>query len=164
MGTNWAACAHDLRTIGGFDTRLGPGGTTTAAGQETEAQRRLLSHCAQAVYVPSAIAWHYLHREFLEPEWVLRRTYRHGLEWGIRRSRGKSSAVLPILRAGIGRLNAHAKGAFLRLLGGEQRTFAAAYHEAKWRGRWDGTWLGQKWDQLPQYAPPTKDNRLPRAA
>src|SRR4051812_43549921 len=43
MGTNWAAFADDLRAIGGFDTRLGPGGTTSAAGQETEAQRRLMA-------------------------------------------------------------------------------------------------------------------------
>src|SRR5262245_2791134 len=164
MGTNWAAFAHDLRTIGGFDTRLGPGGTTTAAGQETEAQRRLLSHGAQAVYVPSAIAWHYLHREFLEPEWVLKRTYRHALEWGIRRTRGKASPALTIVRAALGRLNAHLKGASLRLLGGEQRRFAARCHEVKWRGRWDGLWLGLRWDDQPQFKAPAASDSPGRAA
>jgi GT2 family glycosyltransferase len=164
MGTNWAAFSSDLIAAGGFDTRLGPGGTTGAAGQETEAQRRLLAHGARAIYVPDAIAWHYLHREFLEPEWVLRRTYRHGLEWGIRRTRNSKPAMLAIFRACFGRLNAHAKGLVLRLLGGEARRFAASFHEAKWRGRWEGLWLGRKWDLLPQLAPPASSSRLPQAA
>jgi GT2 family glycosyltransferase len=164
MGTNWAAFAHDLRAVGGFDTRIGPGGTTTAAGQETEAQRRLLAHGAQAVYVPNAIAWHFLHREFLQPEWVLKRAYRHALEWGIRRTRGNPSLASTIMRAALGRLNAHAKAALLRLLGGEQRRFAAAFHEVKWRGRWDGLWLGTRWDEQPQIKTPAASDSPARAA
>jgi GT2 family glycosyltransferase len=153
MGTNWAAFAGDLVAAGGFETRLGPGAATCAAGQETEAQRRLVRHGAKPVYVPGAIAWHYLHREFLDPAWVLRRAWRHGLEWGIRRTRDGQPATWPILRAAIGRLNAHVKGAVLRLLGGEERRFAAAFHEAKWRGRWEGLFLGRRWDELPRLAP-----------
>lgn len=153
MGTNWAAFTMDLLAIGGFDSRLGPGGTTGAAGQETEAQRRLLARGGRAVYVPEAQAWHYLHREFLDPAWVLRRAFRHGLEWGIRRTRGQQGSLGVYLKAVIGRLNAHGKGLVLRLLGGEERRFAAAYHEEKWRGRWQGLWLGRRWDQLPQLVP-----------
>jgi GT2 family glycosyltransferase len=154
LGGNWAAFAGDILAAGGFDTRLGPGGSTGAAGQETEAQRRLIARGARSIYVPQAVAWHYSHREFLDPNWILRRTYRHGLEWGIRRTRGKPSAWQPIVRAVLGRLNAHAKGLVLRASGAEARQFAAAFHEAKWRGRWDGLWLGRKWDSLPQLAPP----------
>jgi len=150
LGTNWAAFADDLKAIGGFDTRLGPGASTFAAGQETEAQRRLLTCGNRAVYVPDAIAWHYLHREFLDPAWVRRRAVRHGLEWGIRRTRGRERSWSPFLRAALGLLNAHLKGTVLRVIGGEARRFEAAYHEGKWRGRWDGLWLGRKWDQLPQ--------------
>ncbi len=164
MGTNWAAFAHDLRAIGGFDTRLGPGGTTTAAGQETEAQRRLLVHGAQAVYVPTAVAWHYLHLEFLDPAWVLKRAYRHALEWGIRRTRDNPSPAFNIVRAAFGRLNAHAKAAALRLLGGEQRRFAADFHEVKWRGRWNGLWLGMRWDEQPQFKTPAACDSSTRAA
>ena len=164
MGTNWAAFASDLAAIGGFDTRLGPGGTTGAAGQETEAQRRLAARGAAAVYVPEAIAWHYLHREFLDPEWVLRRAYRHALEWGIRRTRDSKPALSPILRAVVGQLNAHAKGLLLRLGGGEQRRFEAAFHEAKWRGRWNGVWLGRRWDDVPQLTAPAAGDFLSRAA
>src|SRR5205085_380560 len=81
MGTNWAAFSADLLAIGRFDTRLGPGASTSAAGQETEAQRRLLVQGTHAIYVPEAVSWHYLHREYLDRQWLLRRTYRHALEW-----------------------------------------------------------------------------------
>jgi glycosyltransferase involved in cell wall biosynthesis len=164
MGTNWAAFAHDLRAIGGFDIRLGPGGTTTAAGQETEAQRRILARGAEAVYIPDAIAWHYLHREFLDPEWVLQRIYRHALEWGIRLTRGSASPALTIVRAAVGRMNARAKATALRLLGGEQQRFAARWCEVKWRGRWDGLWLGMRWDDQPQFSMPAANDLPARAA
>jgi GT2 family glycosyltransferase len=164
MGTNWAAFASDLLAAGGFDSRLGPGPATVAAGQETEAQRRLVANGSQAVYVPGAIAWHYLHPEFLTPEWVLRRAYRHALEWGIRRTRGRRSVAQTIARAAIGRLNAHLKGVVLRLLGDEELRFEADFHEAKWRGRWNGLWLGRKWDTLPQLKPPVTTARLAKAA
>jgi GT2 family glycosyltransferase len=164
MGTNWAAFAGDLVAAGGFDTRLGPGGTTGAAGQETEAQRRLAAAGAKASYVPDAVAWHYLHREFLDPAWVLRRAYRHGLEWGIRRTRGSNASSLPIVRAALSRLNAHAKGLALRLAGGEVRRFQASFHEAKWRGRWEGLWLGRQWEMLPQIKAIPAGTEVSRAA
>jgi hypothetical protein len=153
MGTNWAAFADDLAAIGGFDSRLGPGGTTGAAGQETEAQRRLVARGGRAIYVPGSVAWHYLHREYLDPAWVRRRAFRHGLEWGLRRTRDGQGSPSVYLRAALGRLNAHAKALWLRLLGGEERRFAAAYQEDKWRGRWQGLWLGRRWDQMPQLVP-----------
>ena len=144
MGTNWAAFAarpdrrRRLRHAAGSRRehgrcRAGDRGPAAAADMRQ----------TRAVYVPEAIAWHYLHREFLDPAWVLRRPYRHGLEWGIRRTRGRERSWSPFLRAALGRLNAHVKGHVLRLLGGEARRFEAAYHEAKWRGRWDGLWLGR---------------------
>jgi hypothetical protein len=150
MGTNWAAFSADLLAIGGFDSRLGPGAATSASGQETEAQQRLAGSGARAVYVPDALAWHYLHREFLDPAWVRRRAFRHGLEWGIRRTRGGQATLGPFVRSAMGRCNAHLKGLVLRLIGGEKLRFEAAYHEDKWRGRWQGLWLGRKWEQLPQ--------------
>jgi GT2 family glycosyltransferase len=164
MGTNWAAFASDLRAIGGFDTRLGPGGTTGAAGQETEAERRLLAQGCEPVYVPGAVAWHYLHREFLDRPWILKRAYRHALEWGLRRTRDRQPALLPILRGACGIANARAKAALLRILGGEQRRFAADFHEARWRGRWDGLWLGRRWNELPQIPPASPTDIASRAA
>jgi len=146
MGTSWAAFAEDLQAIGGFDTRVGPGAASGATGQESDAQRRLLAAGCHAIYTPQAVAWHYLHAEFLEPQWVLKRAYRHGLEWGIRRTRGNRRSLAPLIHGALSRLNAHLKGALLRLVGGEERQFAAAFHEAKWRGRWEGLLLGRRWD------------------
>ena len=164
MGTNWAAFAGDLLAIGGFDTRLGPGETTVAAGQETEAQRRLAARGGRGVYVPEAIAWHYLHREFLNPAWVRRRAFRHGLEWGIRRTRDGQPILRTLFHAAVGRLNALLKSWYWRLAGGEERQFKAAYHLDKWRGRWQGLWLGRRWDQLPQLVPPEPLESTRRAA
>ena len=164
MGTNWAAFAGDLLAIGGFDTRLGPGATTGAAGQETEAQRRLVAHGGQAVYVPEAVGWHYLHREFLDPTWVRRRAFRHGLEWGIRRTRDGQPSTGPMLKAALGWCNARLKSVLLRLAGGEERRFAAAYHADRWRGRWQGLWLGRSWDQLPQLVPSAPADLVRQAA
>jgi len=164
MGTNWAAFVRDLAACGSFDTRLGPGGTTGASGQESEAQRRLAAGGVQPIYVPMAVVWHYLHRNFLEAPWMLGRTYRHALEWGIRRTRSRQPLAPILLRALTGRLNAHVKGAVFRLLGGEKRRFEAEFHEAKWRGRWDGIWLGRRWDELPQIKSPLRPIKLSRAA
>jgi GT2 family glycosyltransferase len=153
MGTSWAAFAEDLQAIGGFDWRFGPGAASGATGQESDAQRRLLAAGCRAVYVPQAMAWHYLHAEFLDPSWVLRRAYRHGLEWGIRRVQSSRLPATAILHAALSRLNAHVKGAALRLAGGEERGFAADFHEAKWRGRWEGVLLGRQWKRGAGIAP-----------
>ncbi len=95
---------------------------------------------------------------------MLKRAYRHALEWGIRRTRDNSSPAATIVRAALGRLNAKAKAAGLRLLGGEQRRFAAAFHEVKWRGRWDGLWLGMRWDEQPQFKTLAASDSPARAA
>lgn len=154
MGTNWAAFAGDLIAAGGFDTRLGPGSLIAATGDETEAQWRLADRGLWAVYVPGALVWHYLHPEFLDPQWVLMRTYRHGLTWGIRRTYRGQPLLGPLLRAAAGRLHATFKrhvGKWFRTPG---RQFGALWQEAKWRGRWDGLWLGRQWARLPRSAQP----------
>ena len=136
MGTNWAAFAGDLVAAGGFDTRLGPGGTTGAAGQETEAQRRLRDRrraaglCARCHCLALLAS-----RVSRTPEWVLRRAYQHGLEWGIRRHEEAEPAVTAPVRAESHRADSMRmpRAFVLRVLGGEQRRFEAAFHEAKWR-------------------------------
>ena len=164
MGTNWAAFAGDLVAAGGFDSRFGPGSTTGATGQETEAQHRLLANGRQSVYVPQASVWHHLHREYLDPQWVLKRTYRHGLEWGIRQTRGKRSTSRLLAHSALRRWNAHAKGFALRLFGREQWRFAADFYEAKWSGRWEGMKLGQHWEDVPRISPVNIPGGLHRAA
>jgi GT2 family glycosyltransferase len=164
MGTNWAAFARDLWAAGGFDTRLGPGSPLGAVGDETEAQWRLLKRGLWAVYVPGAVVWHYLHAEYLDPQWVLARTYRHGLAWGIRRTCRGQPLAWPLLRAALGRAHATLKAHLLRFFGSHNACFGALWQQAKWRGRWDGLWLGHRWDKLPQIPLPTNCEQMPRAA
>lgn len=164
MGTNWAALARDLWTAGGFDTRLGPGSAIGAIGDETEVQWRLLARGLWAVYVPGAVVWHYLHPHFLDPQWVLARTYRHGLTWGIRRTWRKQPLAGPLLRAAVGRGHAAFKSWLMRLFGSPDQKFGALWQQAKWRGRWDGLWLGRHWDKLPQIPLPSRSSASAKAA
>jgi GT2 family glycosyltransferase len=164
MGTNWAAFVRDLWAVGGFDTRLGPGSALGAPGDETEAQWRLLKRGLWAVYVPGAVVWHYLHPQFLDPQWVLGRTYRHGLTWGIRRTCHGQPLAGPLLRAAVGRMHATLKGLVLRLVGSPDRQFGALWQQAKWRGRWEGLLLGRQWDKLPQIPLPDRCPASARAA
>jgi glycosyltransferase involved in cell wall biosynthesis len=147
MGPNWAAFATEVVSIGGFDPNLGPR-RDQSVGEETEVQRRLAERGSAAIFVPDAMTWHYLHRDYLDPQWLLERTYRHGLAWGIARTRGGQPWVAPIARSAIKGVNAHVKAALLRLAGGERRRFVAAYLQSRWRGRWDGLWQGRQWPDV----------------
>jgi GT2 family glycosyltransferase len=144
MGTNWAVAARELLDIGGFDLNMGPG-TELSVGEETEAQRRLEAIGSAPVYVPGAIVWHYLHREYLEPTWLLKRIYRHGMAWGIAEARRQGFSRWHVASAWLRRLNAKAKSALLRIIGGEKREFQAEYLLARWNGRWEGLTIGRNW-------------------
>jgi glycosyltransferase involved in cell wall biosynthesis len=60
-GGNMAFRAEKLRTIGGFDNRLGPG-TLALNGEETRALSLLLENGSMILYWPPAITWHYHRR------------------------------------------------------------------------------------------------------
>jgi GT2 family glycosyltransferase len=147
MGTNWAALGREIIEAGGFDPNLGPG-SYYSVGDETDLQRRLEKCGSTPVYIPDPVVWHYLREEYLNPQWLLDRTYRHGLAWGIAQTRGGRPWVGSVVKAGLRRANALVKGAILRLMGGEERRFRAAYMAERWRGRWEGAWQGRKWPEV----------------
>lgn len=153
MGPNWAAFGHEIVACGGFDEKLGPR-PDQSVGEETEIQRQLAARGSRPIYVPEAIAWHYLHEDYLRPEWLLKRTYRHGLAWGILRTRGGQRWKWPVAMAAARRLNALVKGVVLRTVGGEKGRFKAEYLAARWRGRWDGLWQGRHWSEPSDAAAP----------
>jgi len=146
MGPNWAAFGREILACGGFDEALGPR-PDQSVGEETAIQLQVAARGSTPVFVPDAIAWHYLHKDYLNPQWLLSRTYRHGLAWGIARTRGGQPWKWPVAMAAARRMNAAVKGALLRLIGGEQRRFKAAYLAERWRGRWDGLWQGRHWKE-----------------
>jgi len=79
LGFNWAAYGDDLKRVGGFDERLGPGGISGGIGDETELQMRLRAVGLTARYVPGALVHHWIPRDRCSPEWALRREYSHGV-------------------------------------------------------------------------------------
>jgi GT2 family glycosyltransferase len=82
LGFNWAAFAADLRRVGGFSERLGPG-SDAGIGDESDMQRRLAAAGASAMYVPQALVYHWVPRARCSPEWALERAYRNGIRSGL---------------------------------------------------------------------------------
>jgi GT2 family glycosyltransferase len=82
LGFNWAAFAGDLRRIGGFSERFGPG-TDAGVGDEADIQRRLVTAGLKAMCVPQALVYHWVPRDRCSPEWALERAYRNGIRSGL---------------------------------------------------------------------------------
>lgn len=91
LGCNWAAFAKDIKTLGGFNTDVGPGGRLGASGQESDMQRRLQLAGLKPHYVPDALVWHYVPESNCTPEWTLRRIYRYATESGLKLPKGNRS-------------------------------------------------------------------------
>lgn len=71
LGFNWAVFTTDLRAVGCFDERCGPG--TGANSDEVVVQEKLFQNGVKGYFLPTAIAWHYVPRDRCSPEWVLNR-------------------------------------------------------------------------------------------
>ena len=83
LGCNWAAFAKHLRECGGFDPRVGPGGTTGARGQETSMQHKLRAHGYSPRYISEALVWHYVPANRCDEKWALNRAFENGLTFGL---------------------------------------------------------------------------------
>lgn len=73
FGANWAAYLNDLKSLGGFSTKFGPGGTHNATGQETEMQKRLLKAKVNKVYVSNNPVLHKVSKTQFETQWLFDR-------------------------------------------------------------------------------------------
>lgn len=82
FGCNWAAFATDIKALGGFDARVGPGGEIGATGQETDMQVRLRAAGFQPHYVAGAMVWHYVPESRCSPEWAIGRIHRQSIYSG----------------------------------------------------------------------------------
>ena len=82
LGFNWAACASDLRRVGGFSERLGPG-SDAGVGDEREMQLSLIAAGLEGQYVPQALVHHWVPRDRCSPQWTLERAYRNGVRRGL---------------------------------------------------------------------------------
>jgi len=85
LGLNWAAFASDLKRVGRFDPRFGPGSAIGATGQESDMQQRMLDAGITGVDVHKALVWHYVPEHRASKEWLMNRYFRSGIYGGLRR-------------------------------------------------------------------------------
>jgi hypothetical protein len=137
LGCNWAAFACDIRAAGGFDPRFGPGSKTGSTGTEIQMQRELHRRGVVGYYLPEAMVWHLVAASCGTPEWILRRTYRHGVEWGIRRG-SSGLRALTLARAWLASLPPRLHARWAAAKSDERARFHAEFLRAKWAGRFAG--------------------------
>jgi glycosyltransferase involved in cell wall biosynthesis len=96
LGFNWAAFANDLKQHGGFRIEFGPADVERCpTGGETMMQIDLMHAGFRGVYVPQALVWHFVPAERCSPEWLLDRSYRNGIQLGLR---GAADRLHPLWR------------------------------------------------------------------
>jgi glycosyltransferase involved in cell wall biosynthesis len=147
IGPNFAAFAADIRRVGGFETRLGPGGHMVSPGEDTEIQDRLLAHGVRGYYVPDAPIMHLVRRNAGTVDFAVHRAERNGIYWGISRARQRGFLSRSWLKTYGQWLNDRLRIAQWRRSGEEALLARAACLEARWRGRWQGIRLGWNWDR-----------------
>src|SRR5690606_3718766 len=84
LGVNWAAKASDLKACGYFNNIFGPGSKNGATGQEHEMQMRLYELKLKPIFIPDAIVWHFVPKIKSSFSWVIRRTYKNGIGFGMK--------------------------------------------------------------------------------
>lgn len=96
LGINWAAYLQDIRQLGGFDIRFGPGTVPRRVGQEHNMQDRLSAAGLQAVFIPEAIVWHYVPREKSNLHFARHRSKQFGIRKGIE-LKNKGADIIAVL-------------------------------------------------------------------
>ena len=78
LGYNWAAFKKDITNAGGFDEELGPGSQFDVHGQESRMQSKLLDFGITPFYVPNALVWHFITKEQMTVEFLIKRCKKQG--------------------------------------------------------------------------------------
>lgn len=85
LGFNWAAFAEDIKKLGGFDPRFGPGSTTGASGQESDMQIRMRDEGFMEVDVMDAIVWHKVPLSRCNEKWLQKRFFKVGISKAVKK-------------------------------------------------------------------------------
>jgi glycosyltransferase involved in cell wall biosynthesis len=97
LGFNWAAFSEDIKQLGGFDPRFGPGSTTGATGQESDMQQRMRTAGLKPVDVADAVVTHHVPKERCTLPWAVGRRYQAGI-FGYHKSGGGIHMLAKALR------------------------------------------------------------------
>ncbi len=79
LGGNFSLSAEQIRRVGLFDEQCAVGENGGFMGEETRIQRELLTQGCTGLYLHDAVVWHYVPKDRCSAEWMLKRSYRHGL-------------------------------------------------------------------------------------
>jgi hypothetical protein len=82
-GINWGAFLVDLKVVGTFDPRFGPGSPHGATGQETDMQSRMFRTGMKAIYLEQAAVTHEVPRSRCNFIWTIHRHFRSGVSAGL---------------------------------------------------------------------------------
>ena len=147
LGFNWAAFAGDIKQVGEFDTRFGPGSGVDTVGDETDLQTRMMEAGMQGVDVEEAVVCHYVPQKCMSLGWLLHRRNRQGRQDGIEDENPKGTFVLNVAKQILLALAVAAKGILLR---DQAKVLFTLFHTAERLGavrgyfwkqqneRWDG--------------------------
>jgi len=83
IGSNWAVFSDDVKRLGGFDTRFGPGSPWRATGQETSMMRTMRAAGFTFLFIENASVYHKIEPEQYSAEFVKKRQFRHGVGAGL---------------------------------------------------------------------------------
>lgn len=83
LGANWAAYSDDLKKMGMFDPRFGPGSPLRATGQESRMMKEMRKNGFEFQFIKSACVWHLVEPERYSDKFLADRKYRNGIEWGL---------------------------------------------------------------------------------
>ncbi|WP_187270878.1 glycosyltransferase family 2 protein [Neolewinella aurantiaca] len=122
MGAIWACFLEDLTGAGSFDKQFGPGASSGARGQETDAQLRLYTTGCQPVFVRAAAVDHYVAPHMVTADYAVERIFlasiHKGEQWpgfvhtlGMLTKLAFSSLLLPLQPNSVGHRYRIAKAA-----------------------------------------------------
>ena len=98
IGPNWAVFSDDVKKLGGFDPRFGPGSKSRATGQESQMMLTMRNAGFEFVFLKDAVVKHKIEAHNYTVEFLRDRKFRSGIEAGQRHridSSGFSSKIPP---------------------------------------------------------------------
>jgi glycosyltransferase involved in cell wall biosynthesis len=78
LGFNWGAYVGDIRRVGGFDPRIGPGSDSNSTGDEVKIQKSMYKIGMRSMLVKDALVWHHVPATHCSEDWALDRAVRNG--------------------------------------------------------------------------------------
>ena len=83
IGSNWAVFSDDVKRLGGFDPRFGPGSLFRSSGQESQMMRTMRDVGFEFIFLKPAVVYHKIEPHHYSVKFNKDRRYRNGIESAI---------------------------------------------------------------------------------